>query len=706
MKNFRLAITLMLLVLATGAMAKKVEISDARTVGINYFYERINLNAAVPFSSLTVTGEFTEQENGTPLYYVFSIGDHGFIMVSADDACYPILGYSFESSYDPNNIPPAAAYWFNKYKMEISHVIENSLLPDANTSSTWSRYAVADPSLLESPVTVLDVTPLITTNWNQDFPNNALCPKDPASGGSYAGRVPVGCVATSMSMIMYYWRYPETGNGQHCIFPTPGNYGPQCADFGNTTYDWNGMSNQPTKECTPLAVISYHCGVAVDMHYAPAGSGAYMNKVPNAMETYFKYSTSCYYQDRPSNLTTWQTTLRGELDAKRPLIYSGQGADGGHAWVCDGYQGTDQFHMNWGWGGSYNGYYTLNNLNPGGSAFNSQQGAVLSIQPDAAQYPSYCTGTTNITTTNFGTIEDGSGPIADYQNTANCSWLIAPDDSISTITLNFERFNLAAGDELKVYNGPSASSPLLGTYTGTSLPPSVSSTGAQMFITFTTNGSGTAPGWLFNYNANTIPFCESTTILTTATGDFNDGSDRFNYRNGTNCKWKITPENAATVTLVFNTFSTEADADKVQVYDLKYGTLLGAFSGTSMPPSVTATGGQMMIIWTSNSSVRGEGWDASYTITVGKDEEMGFDQLSIFPNPTTDKVNIQFSSATPQDVTLSLTTLHGERIYLKELQSFSGQFNESIDLTSFAKGVYLVKITSAQGSTVRKIVLH
>lgn len=706
MKNLRLFLALLALLISFSTMAKKVEIKEARLVGTNYYFERVNIHDAIPYTAISVTSEYTESENGIPLYYVFNINNSGFIMVAADDACYPVLGYSFESTYSPENIPDVVKFWFDKYKNEISFVIAGNLQPDDNTTFTWNKYLVNDPPQFENPGVIMDVAPLISTNWNQDFPYNALCPKDAASGGSYAGRVPVGCVATSMTMIMYYWRYPETGQGQHCVFPTPPEYGAQCANFGNTTYDWNGMSNQPTKECEPVAVVSYHAGVAVDMDYAPDGSGAYMTKVPPAMINYFKYASSVYYMNRSSNLTTWQNTLRGDLDAKRPLIYSGQGPSGGHAWVCDGYQGSDQFHMNWGWGGSYNGYFTLNNLNPGGSTFNSSQGAVLGIQPNASMYPSYCAGNTNVTTYNFGTIEDGSGPVADYQNSANCGWLIEPDDSLSTITLSFERFNVASDDEVKIYDGSSTSASLLGTYTGTSLPPAITSTGPAMFVTFTSNGSGTAQGWLANYNGTAIPFCTSNTELTAPTGDIFDGSDRFNYRNGTSCKWKIMPDNAATVTVSFNSFSTEADVDKVYVYDMISGSLLGTFSGNTLPPNVTANSGKLMIIWNANSSIRGAGWSASYSMTVGTEEKENFAGLTVFPNPASDKLSISFNMNETQNVKLELVTLSGVVLYAENLTAFAGNYSNTINVSAYAKGIYLLKLKSDRATSIRKVVIE
>lgn len=706
MKKVSYIFTLLALLIGFSAMAKKVEIKDARLVGTNFYAERINIHDAVPATSLAITSEYTEHQDGTPLYYVFNFNNSGFIMIAADDACYPVLGYSFEGTYSPDGQPDVVKFWFDKYKREISHVINADLQPDEYTTVTWAKYSGATPMMPNNTEAIMDVAPLITNDWNQDFPYNSMCPKDEDAGGSYNGHVPVGCVATSMTQVMYYWRYPTTGQGSHCIFPQPGAYGPQCADFGATTYDWYGMNNQPSKECDAVALLSYHVGVSVDMKYGPDGSGAYMNKVPNALKNYFKYATTVYYMDRPSSLTTWQNTLRADLDAKRPLIYSGSSPDGGHAWVCDGYQGTDQFHMNWGWGGSYNGYYTLNNLNPGGSTFNNGQGAVLNIQPDPAQYPTYCSGNINASSYDFGTIEDGSGPIADYQNNANCSWLIAPDDSLSTITLNFERFNVASGDEVKVYDGTSASAPLLGTFTGSTLPPALTSTTPALFITFTTDGSGAAPGWLANFNGTVIPFCASTTTLTDPTGDFSDGSDHFNYRNSSNCKWKIQPENAATITVTFSAFNTETDADKLQIFDLTSGALLATYSGSEIPPSVTSPTGKMMLLWSTNSTVRGSGWNASYSMTVGTEEQENFNKFNLFPNPANDKLNITFTLDDVQNVKIELLSLNGLLLYTESLHAFKGDFNRVLDISQYAKGVYLLKLTSDKGTTVKKVVVE
>jgi len=707
MKKFIILISIMIIGITVSSFARMVDIKDARLAGKNFYFERVNIHGGMPYNSLTIVEEFIEKDGSEPLCYIFNFKEKGFIIVSAEDACTPVLGYSFESSYKTENQPEAFLWIMNNFRNEISYVRQNNLLPDETIIHSWERLSTTDPGQLENLRSVTDVEPLISNDWNQDFPYNALCPEDPASGGTYNGHVPVGCVATSMTQIMYYWRYPEQGQGYHCSTHT--EYGPQCADFGATIYDWDGMAEKPTKECDPVAILSWHGGIAVDMDWGPDGSGAYCSDVPHAMETYFKYSTACYYQNRPpGSSTTWKNKMKQNLDSKLPLQYSGHGAGGGHAWVCDGYQANDYFHFNFGWGGQSNGYYTIDNINPGGYTFNNNQGAVFDIMPDPAQYPYNCTGNVDDTTYNFGTIEDGSGPVADYQPNANCSWLIGANDSLANITLSFVRFNTLAGDEVKVYDGTDASAPLIGNFSGSTVPSPVTSTGPKIFVTFITDGSGSAPGWLASYNGNVIPFCESLTTLVDPAGNISDGSNNFSYRNSTNCKWKILPENATSVTLTFSYFNSEEDVDKLQVYDLGTGTLLTTYSGEypDPPPLVTANSGQMFMIWSTDKTIRGEGWDASYTITVGTEEKELFNTLTIFPNPANDKVVISFNGGEPQNIKLELLSLTGNTLLTEHLHYLKGDFQKTLDVNSFSKGIYYLRLTGDSGISVKKLIVQ
>jgi hypothetical protein len=504
------------------------------------------------------------------------------------------------------------------------------------------------------------------------------------------------------------------GVGNHC--DSHHNYGFLCAGFDTTTYDWNGMVDQPTQDCPAVALLMYHAGIAVDMYYndpsSPCESGAYTSSVAGALKNFFSYSTQVTYAQKSGYSTTsWNSLLQGDLNIGEIIQYGGSGSQGGHSFVCDGYQATDYYHFNWGWSGSSNGYYYLTNLNPSGYNFDNNQEAIVHISPNPAQYPLFCAGTTNVVKDDFGTIEDGSGPTADYQNNSNCSWLIAPDDSVSKITLGFTKFNTDPADVLTVYDGPTTSSPVLGTYSGSTLPTATpTSTGSQMLVTFVSNGSTTSPGFLLTYTATPIPFCNSSTTLTDASGTFSDYSGRFQYRNGSNCKWYIQPPNALSITLTFNNFNTEATNDKVLIYNAENPpTLLATYSGdhTSLPlDPVTINSGKALVWWISNNSIRGAGWDASYNAVLDATNNLkAFKDISVYPNPTDGLINIKFTTNELQSVRIEILSLTGETVFTENLGTCQGTIEKQVDLSSNAKGIYILRLTSDLGITNEKVVL-
>jgi hypothetical protein len=707
MKKHFLLLSFFVFAVTFCVFAKKIDIRNAQLVAKNFYYEQINQKVATPYQAIAVTNQFTEKVNNEPVYYVFTVNDHGFVIISADDAVTPVIGFSFSSAFLEDNQPENFTGWMEHYSKEVQYVQQHNISATTEITDSWNHLLTTDLNSLTIHRGTTDVEPLlINIEWDQTFPYNAMCPADAAGPD---GHTLVGCVATAMSQIMCYWRYPNTGLGYHCIFPTP-SYGSQCADFSNTTYDWNAAANKPDKECELAALISYHAGIAVDMDYGTSASGAVMYKVAPAFKNYFQYASTAQVLDRYSDLNSWKTLLKGDIDNGQPVQYAGSStSSGGHSWVCDGYQGTDYFHMNWGWSGSANGYFTLNALNPSGENFNSGQQACVHIKPDPAQYPSFCTGTNHVTTSDFGMIEDGSGPFSNYQANANCSWLINIDDSVRTITLSFDRFALNATDFVKVYDGIDASATLLGSFSGTTVPSSLTSTSSKMFITFTSASGSSAQGFLASYTTALNNFCSNNTVLTSATGSFGDGSGRFLYRNGQSCRWTIQPPNATSVTVTFNNFSTEQGKDLMKIYDVTNTTTpLAIISGdyTTPPQAVTSPSSGMMVMFISNKSVRGQGWSLNYSITVGTDDSKTFENLSVYPNPCSGLLNVDFTMSNIQKVKIELISVQGSVMFTNETDNFKGKFHKQLDLSSLTKGIYMLRVTSDQGVTTKKIFLQ
>ena len=225
------------------------------------------------------------------------------------------------------------------------------------------------------------------------------------------------------------------------------------------------------------------------------------------------------------------------------------------------------------------------------------------------------TGCINETfTTASGTITDNSGA-SDYQNNMTCEKLIQPSGG-ETITLTFTSFATESGyDLVRVYAGSTTSAPLLGTFSGSSLPPVLTSGAGSMLIRFTTDYSVVAAGWSATYISSPPPSGCINETFTTTSGIISDNSGSSNYQNNMTCEKLIQPTGGGPIVLTFTSFATESGYDFVRVYagTTTSAPLLGTFSGSSLPPSLTSSGGSMLIRFTTDGSVVAAGWSAIYT---------------------------------------------------------------------------------------------
>jgi hypothetical protein len=226
-----------------------------------------------------------------------------------------------------------------------------------------------------------------------------------------------------------------------------------------------------------------------------------------------------------------------------------------------------------------------------------------------------CSGTQTLTAAS-GTFSDGSGS-NNYQDNSDCRWLIQPLNATS-ITLTFQSFNLLSGDFVYVYDGNTTSAPLLGTFSGNTLPAPVTSSGGVMLVRFVSDGSGTADGFVASYTSTLNVPCYGTQTVSGASGTITDGSGNSDYTNRANCRWLIQPPNATRIELTFSSFNTESNYDFVKVYDgaTTSAPLLGSYSGTTLPPVLRSSGGSLLIVFTSDNSITRAGWSASYTSSI------------------------------------------------------------------------------------------
>jgi hypothetical protein len=687
----RIVLISLLLFFTYSIQAKKVELLTARNVGMAYYYEHVNQFLPIEYKAMNVTSVLTEYENTLPVYYIFNINNNGFVIVSADDIAIPVIGYSYESDFKENAISPALRYWLDGVKMTIKNAITNNLSATTEIADSWNYYK----SRTESNLIVKKekaVAPLMTSTWDQGKFYNELCP---VAVGGPDDKAYAGCVATAMCQVMYYYRYPNQGLGSHGGI-----------NLGTTTYNWDNMLDRLSNYNNAVATLLYHAGKTVDMNYAFDGSGANTSDCPSALINHFKYNSSCSYASKFTFTTAnWKTLLKSNIDVRHPLIYSGTDpANGGHAWNCDGYDASDNFHMNWGWSGSANGYFAIDNLTAGGFSFTSYNGVVYNFYPPTSSYPYNCTGTKTVNYST-GTIEDGSGS-ADYQNNQDCLWLIDPTENISKIVLTF--ISLATeptNDIITVYDGNSTSSPVLGTYSGSTLPNDITSTGPQMLVRFQTNGSTVANGWKASYRCTYPIYCSGIVNYTATSGTINDGSTAEDYTYNHLCRWTITPPDVSSITLSFSSFDL-ASNDSLRIYDQVANIKVASYSGNSIPASQTYNTSKLMIFFKSDGYINSQGFDASYTTTpLGMGENGNLKQFSVYPNPANTNLNIQFVSETNETLKLQITSVSGQTVYEETLNSFVGSFNRSIPTTPFSKGVYLLRIIGERQSIHKKIII-
>jgi hypothetical protein len=363
-------ITLAVLLLCFSSVyAKYVSEREAEQLGRDIY----PFLGAAPASYVGIEASWSERGGDLPDFYILRFRPQGFILIAADDGAQPILGYSMEAEFPVGFIPAHVKWYFGRFSAGIREIRSH---PEWAPDPDWALMRAGDFHPFQ-PERV--GTPLCSTTWNQNWPYNSTCPLNQGGPG---GHVYAGCVATAMAQVMKRWNFPSVGNGSHSYY-APG-YGTQSVDFSSSTYDWAAMPDNITEENVNISTLLYHCGVSVDMMYGPAASSAYTADARNALVDYFSFDDAAQFLYASSfNSSTWSSMLRSDLDLGRPILYRGEGPEGGHAFVLDDYQGTDYFHFNWGWGGAYNGYYYLNNLNPGSHSFTEDQGAVLNLYPES-----------------------------------------------------------------------------------------------------------------------------------------------------------------------------------------------------------------------------------------------------------------------------------------------------------------------------------
>ena len=339
-------------------------------------------------------GEVTPvYHNDCLVYYVFNLQPEGWALVSATDAVKPLLGYNPTDHYVLNQEIDNNAAWMRSYVSDIKKAIDENDAPIKD----WGKMDNGAATRAKGS----RVDPLITVTWNQGSPYNKYCPSDAN------GRAVVGCVAVAMAQAMSVAKYPSRPVGEFSY--THGTYGSLYINYDEEdAYNWeNILTGANSKD--DVAKLLYHCGVSVKMDYSPGGSGTQSSYVPNAMKRNFAYPDVVTYQSRSSYSGDWEQLVIDELEEGRAVYYSGHDPikNYGHAFNLDGYDGNSMYHVNWGWGGVNNGYFTIDGLRDKkmDMDYTAGHGVVIGIRaPRTAPTDLSLTTTTVSSDTEVGTV--------------------------------------------------------------------------------------------------------------------------------------------------------------------------------------------------------------------------------------------------------------------------------------------------------------
>lgn len=314
--------------------------------------------------------------------YAFNIEGGGFVIASADSRTLPVLGYSTSGRIDWDRMPVNMREWLKQYDEAVASLGSSTGFVDGNAID-------ANPSALSGTRSDRSpVQPLIKTHWNQDEPYYDQCPL--YAGGlteQLGNRCVTGCVSTSLAQLINYYRWPDTipeGLPAY-IVDEPYMIGTgilwQVDSLPPVVFKWDDMLDDymfndtltdekiqlgTEEQRQAVATLMRYCGQSIYASYNPTMTSAFCTDLFFGLKYIWGYKAATLINSRSQySIDEWETIIYGELAAGRPILYQGQSLDNsGHSFICDGYDGNGFFHINWGWGGQDDGYFSLSVLNP------------------------------------------------------------------------------------------------------------------------------------------------------------------------------------------------------------------------------------------------------------------------------------------------------------------------------------------------------
>ena len=413
----RIATLVLMLCIACSAFADNVSQSRAESLAKAFFSSTATKGKDVKVEMVWNGQDASTRSGEAPAFYVFNREGGGFVVISGEDAAVPVLGYSETGSFKAKAIRSNVKGWFDMYSREVAYLRSIGERPDSEMEAQWAASAI------KSNLRRAGGKNLNTKSWGQDAPYNLRCP---VVDGLQSV---TGCVATAVCEVMRYHEWPQTVTGTLPSYKYKTDKGTTRTEPSHrldTTYNWSKMPNDrysyTQEQAQNVSKLMFDVAVMLQSNfngvdnYGAYGTGAYSEYIVPMMVHYMDYDSSAVllYRNNYSTLR-WSEILKAEIDGGRPMPYAGDDNESGHQFVVDGYDGNGNFHINWGWDGDDNGFFTVSSFRIGSDYdFRYNQTAVIGLQknqggtPHEPQLSYYVeTGTAGVSLVS-GTIESGS----------------------------------------------------------------------------------------------------------------------------------------------------------------------------------------------------------------------------------------------------------------------------------------------------------
>ena len=338
-------------------------------------------NPVMSKASRTVATVETFPTTGSYSVYVVRLEPKGFLILNSDERLPLTVSFSAESSVnlsdDPQNALRGMLLGYCEKKAE---ELENWTSPQSAMVAMNELYAEDER-----------YGPFLETSWNQSDPYNLLCPAVSGGVSENDNRAPVGCVPTAYAQLLNYHRWPYFGTGSYSYTDRSGSLtGAHSADFSDA-YDWGNMqaahsSSDSQVRQDAVAELMYELGVAAGEDYEAGGTSGYPTVLGNRLGDYFFFEPIVTH----SSSSALITPLMADLRAGFPCVVSYYDAVyGGHTFIADGLMidsGATTYHLNMGWGGHNNGWYTKDTV-PALHGDEPLESGITSLRPQLLAFP-------------------------------------------------------------------------------------------------------------------------------------------------------------------------------------------------------------------------------------------------------------------------------------------------------------------------------